>query len=246
MPASYKILTDPNDAPQSVHDLSFKGGLPNIPDRFDVPHCQICDAPMTFFFQIAFPKRHVWDGRVMVAFACTSLDHPCGSELHNVDFLYMKAYMHIDDGLLDSYQKTFRFYVFDTDETMQLQNKFEKKLVFERLTFERVNPKARYDGMNKVGGEPAWYDYESTDEGANMYKEMTYMGGGFDFLMQIEEDWTFKRLPHAPLQSKLIYLSRETALGRQYYTFISLSNLKFLGTNSPEVDPPRVLMYRGQ
>lgn len=246
MPASYKIITSSDDIPQSVRDLSFKGGLPNIPDRFDVPHCQICDAPLTFFFQIAFPEKHVWEGRVMVAFDCKSLDHPCsGAGYNSISIPYTDKYIHVDDSLLDSYQKKFHFSVFNADEATRLQSKFDEKLAFERLTFEHVNPRARYDGMDKIGGKPAWFVYRSTDEGANRYKKMTYRGGGFDFLMQIENYWTFRRLPHVPLETKSRYLTKATAPERDYYMFIT-NHLKFFGTNSPEVDPPRVLMYSGQ
>lgn len=248
MSVSYKVILDASEHPQSVQDLSFKGGLPNLPDRFDLPYCHFCQLPLTFFFQIAFPEKHVWQGRIMAFFYCTALEHgtgPCGYEDDWVDIVYTEDYKHLPDGILDSYQKNFCTYVFNADEETNLQGKFAERIAFERLTFEPIDPNERHDGVTKVGGKIAWCNFPSDAEHADMYKEITYMGGGVDFLMQFSQsqDWRFKRLPDAPYQHQYQY--KRPDAGNQIYRLFRGAPLKFFGTNSPQLDPPRVLMYMG-
>lgn len=243
MSTSHKVFTI-SDAEQTEQDMSFKGGVPNIPDRFEVPCCSYCGAPLTFFFQVAFPKGHVWEGKVVAFFDCTSWEHPNNPNLDwQLDIIYTRDQIHIPDGLLDSYQKNFRILVFDAQEPTSLQPQFAEKLEFERLEFESANPRARYADATKLGGIPAWNHRVQGDH--KMYKEITYMGGGVDFLMQIPEDWKFKRLPQAPLQYEYYQQYKEDVPRRQIYSPFKGASIKFFGTNSSYLEPQRVLMYLG-
>jgi hypothetical protein len=234
---SYKITSTP-DAEQTINDMSFKGGIPNIPQRFEIPHCTLCGAEMTFFFQITFPKAHVWEGRVIVFFYCTSC--------YDVDkswpqIIYVREQINISDNFLDTYQTNFQIWVFDANGPMALRLDFARRIKFERLEFEKINPKAKYGRLTKVGGTPAWNVNITTNKEDNeLYKEVTYMSGGVDFLMQIERDWPFTRLPDAPLQMILPnYFSNETLP----YMLFNGSPLKLLGTTANQIKPPRVLLY---
>jgi hypothetical protein len=235
--SSYKVISVVN-VDQTEQDMSFKGGLPNIPERFEIPYCTQCSAELTFFFQIAFPKKHVWEGKVMAFFHCTSC--------YDVDnfwpkILYVRDHINISDHMLDKYQTNFRIFVFDASESVALQHKFKLKLKFESLAFQKINPKAKYDNTTKVGGRPAW-DKSPLEGDDELYKEITYMGGGLEFLMQIERDWPYMRLPDAPLQFEHYKQYKDSPILSIYQPFMG-PKIYFLGTTSPQVDPPRVLLY---
>ena len=42
-----------------------------MPPDATLPHCGLCRAPQTFFFQVAFPAPHSSAGRSPAVFACT-------------------------------------------------------------------------------------------------------------------------------------------------------------------------------
>jgi hypothetical protein len=71
--------------------LSFIGGKPCLPSDKTVPVCKLCGAEQTFFYQVAFPKGHIWENTSMAVFFCTSC----------VDENYLIPKM-IDDVLLDA------------------------------------------------------------------------------------------------------------------------------------------------
>jgi hypothetical protein len=191
---------------------------------------------MTFFFQIAFPEKHVWEGKVMVFFHCTS----CRDfQQFYPSITYVRTQINIPDGYLDTYQTNCRIWVFDADESKVLRDDFAKRVKFERLEFERINPRPRYDDWTKVGGTPAWGVYRDVaKEDHELYKEITYMGGGVEFLMQIEPDWEFTRLPDAPLQILFAFSAKEST---PYKLFGG--PIKLFGTTSKQLEPPRVLIY---
>jgi hypothetical protein len=194
---------------------------------------------MTFFFQIAFPQKHIWEGKVIAFFHCTSY--------RDMDNYWPKTYYtrgqdnypSIPNDFLDTYQTNFRVYVFETTEPVVQRIEAKRILKFERLSFEKINPKAKYYNSTKVGGTPAW-DLSKLDGADEIYKEVTYMGAGFDFLMQVERDWSFVRLPDAPLQMILPnYFANETA----DYSIFNGPKMYFLGTRNSNLNPPRVLLY---
>lgn len=233
--SSYKVISRPNEE-QSAEDMSFKGGFPNIPKEFPIPHCKRCDVEMTFFFQVAFPEKHIWEGRVMAFFHCTQCK---GLEKYWPMVLYVREQIHIPDNLLDTYQTNFRIFVFNSTDSTLMRSEITQKIEFERLGFEKVNPRAKYNDTTKVGGKPAWgiSPLDGLDE---LYKEIVYMGGGVEFLMQTERDWPFKRLPHTLPQFD--YYQEGSPLYNFYRPFMG-PKMYFLGTTSPQLNPPRVLMY---
>lgn len=79
---------------QVSEDMIFKGGFPNIPEYLKLPNCPLCNTEMTFFFQVAFPEKHIWYEKVMAVFHCTSCydpythltGHALWKERHIADF----------------------------------------------------------------------------------------------------------------------------------------------------------------
>jgi hypothetical protein len=229
--SAYKIIDLPNTQ-QTSSDLSFKGGIPNIPQRFEIPYCKLCGAEMTFFFQIAFPEKHVWEGKVMAFFQCAS------NNSEWPQFVFVEAQLAIPDDALDTYQTNFKIFIFDADEPVVQRYESKRVLKFERIAFERIPPSTR---VRKVGGIPNWsknrWDGTSPTE---LSKQISYMSGGVVFLMQAENDWTFERLPDAPPQ--FTHYKEEQPRYNRYSLFRG-PYLYFLGTTSPQLNPSRVLLY---
>ncbi len=54
------------------YNTSFIGGKPCLPSSVSLPVCKICGEPLTFFFQVAFPEGHIWAGKSLAFFFCSS------------------------------------------------------------------------------------------------------------------------------------------------------------------------------
>jgi hypothetical protein len=116
-----------------------------------------------------------------------------------------------------------------------MRKESDKTLQFERLDFEKAPVKSK---GTKVGGEPNWSKNRWDSKGANeLYKLITYMGGGVVFLMQTENTWVYTRLPNAPKQFE------DYPDHVMTYKPFNGPFLYFLGTTSPQLNPPRVLLY---
>lgn len=106
MESSYLLKLDQSNQKQNESDLSFIGGQPCIPPSIEMPVCELCGAEQTFFFQVAFPEGHVWQGLSMAVFACTS----CAHEEYLIPEMLQGALPNADipEGFLDSYQRNFK------------------------------------------------------------------------------------------------------------------------------------------
>jgi hypothetical protein len=228
--SAYKIIDLPNTQ-QTLNDLSFKGGIPNIPQRFELPYCKLCGAEMTFFFQIAFPEKHVWGGKALALFHCTS----CWDfDNYWPNTVYSQEYTMLPNDFLDTYQTNFRIYVFDVAEATKQRYESKQILKFERLEFETISPSSN---VTKLGGKPNWSKNRWDGKGADkIYKQVTYMGGGVVFLLQIKPDWTFEPLDGVPEQAPGGGLKKTYSIFRGPHVY-------FLGTTAPKLMPPRVLLY---
>ena len=62
------------------NSTSFIGGKPCLPPSIPLPVCKICGEPLTSFFQVAFPEGHIWTGKSLAFFFCSSYqEHESGS-----------------------------------------------------------------------------------------------------------------------------------------------------------------------
>lgn len=232
---------------QTKEILSFRGGIPNIPDRFSIPLCVFCKSEMTFFYQVAFPKKHIWADQVVAFFQCTS--YSCDKSKSygysgRFSRIFVQAFEEIVDNILLEYQDDFQIYVFPNWETTILRNDFKLKLQFEKIDFVEVDGRKAYPNDMKLGGRIDWgnlFPHAGTrDKWTN--KEISYMGGGIDFLMQIPEDWGPTRLASTPFQFEH-YSQYPNPKHQDLYSLFDKSALKIFGTNSPELDPQQVLIF---
>ncbi len=188
---SYELIQYPL-VKQDETSLSHIGGSPNLPDQFKLPNCKLCNSPMTFFFQVKFPKKHDWAGKIMSVFACTSCTPIEGN--HYPPFSPNRK--RIPDHFLDDYEKSFHIFAFENTETSSLRKEYKQVLQFEKIELQSLRSTTMQ--ITRIGGKPNWRI-------SNDFPE-DYMGSHFTFLMQIWDDWAFKKLPNAPRQALFSFL----------------------------------------
>lgn len=215
-------IDDESTQTQGENDHSFIGGLPRIPEALELPTCRLCGSELTFFFQVAFPQDHVWANLSMAVFACTS----CAHEEHFIPEMLEGPLPGVDipENFLTVYQKNFRILVFKTDEG-RLRKDYTEKVAFKRwhlVSSSRANARE-----TKIGGQPGWL---LDDEAPATYNHTTPMS----FLMQLQEDFTFDKLPDAPPQITLGLTQEPEASNDPYYELFLGNNLYFFGTKDSE------------
>ena len=207
---------------QTEDNLSHIGGLPNLPPNQELPKCKLCHSSMTFFFQIEFPKRHAWTGRVMVVFECTS----CAVRGYLTPPMAPNR-IHIPDYFLDEYEKNFCVINFEKKHAV-VRREYTPVLKYESIELKLKTASAR---ITKVGGKPNWHI-------ANDFPE-SYLGSRFVFLMQIWDDWEFSKTKEAPLQTEYPWLGDPYRRDGKYALFGGLP-LYFFGTL--DLEQPKVYL----
>lgn len=216
---------------QNSTSLSHSGGVPNIPARIKLPSCQFCGSLMTFFFQIEFPKRNKWAGKIMAIFACTS----CAPR----DYFFPPMppggrHLGLPDNFLDDYEKTFHIVIFESNEATEIRLEYIPLLKYEQLELSLLKtPSAR---ITRIGGKPNWRMSDDTPK--------VYMGSRFTFLMQIWNDnweWEFDKLPDAPQQAQFSFLGNPYRTDNKYVLFSGVHQLYFFGTLDLEIPKVYVL-----
>ena len=205
---------------------SFIGGMPKLPEELQIPVCGLCGAQQTFFFQVAFPLGHCWQGLSLAVFACTMcveadflIPRMLQGPLHNAD---------IPQGFLDSYQVNFRLLVFDTS-VARIRSEYAEKVAFKRwLLVPTRKPRSQ---NNKIGCEPNWL---LEDESPGTYASRVPMF----FLMQLVQDFRFDTVPGASPQAQLYPVPGVPT--RPYYKLFNGNALYFFGTQ--ERDKPLVYL----
>jgi hypothetical protein len=187
MSTNYAMMIEEGE--QRGTEESFVGGRPALPVGTDVPCCVICDSAQTFFFQVAFPSDHAWTGWSVASFACTS----CASEDSLIPEMIPGSLPGADvpTSFLTTYQRNFRFEVFETRSGRMLHD------CVERVRFRRVQLRpGNRSGLGLLGGEPEWV---LADEAP----------GSFDsaspptFLLQVSSGFQFATVPGSPRQVEL-------------------------------------------
>ena len=225
--ASYKIVKLPATEQDSSR-RSFQGGSPVMPSDIESPRCRFCDAALTFFFQVEFPKNTAWAGRTLCMFACTSCQdgtfllpgRPPGYTVEQVV---------IPDGYIEEHEINFRTMVFENTQVAVLRSDIVARFDHQPFEFQRLTPTNK-SYVTKIGGRP-YGQYEPE-------VPLSYMGSAMTFLMQLEDDWVFKVREGMPLFPKLGSVPDQEGvlfLGVQTY---------FSGTI--DLQPPKVwvLTYR--
>ncbi|GIN58212.1 hypothetical protein [Lederbergia ruris] len=216
--SGYALKLDDSEQIQKENDLSFIGGQPRIPEDLDIPHCQLCGAEQTFFFQIAFPEGHSWQGFSMAVFQCTS----CADEEEQIPEMLQVPLKGADipKDFLKNYQRHFKLEVFRTKDAIKPREDYEEKILFRRWLLE---PTTKNDEMNKVGGQPTWLLEDEAPATYNGEAPMT-------FLMQLSEGFQFDLVKDAPAQIRIGLRGNPEPSPNRYYELFLANQLYFFGT----------------
>ncbi len=220
----YELVRLPVDS-QDQKSLTHIGGYPNLPEHLQLPKCKLCGAPMTFFFQVQFPEKHEWKGKVMAIFACTS----CADD----NFSLMPPngrHLGLPDYFLNDYEKRFCILVFEQGEISQMRIDYIRVLKHEKLDLQALRNSST--NTTRIGGRPNWRILDDSPK--------EYMGSRFTFLMQMFSDnweWEFNKLPEAPQQAMGFGFGKPYRTDGKYELFYGLP-LYFFGTL--DLEQPKV------
>ena len=227
----YQLCIDEQQVPQHPQVLSFIGGYPRIPITEDFPKCQLCGAEQSFFFQVAFPKNHVWKDLSIAIFACTSCDDekycipemlPSGNPSIGLDQGGLYG-VNIPKNFLRSYQRNFRILIFPTDQG-ELRTEYVPKVAYKKL---KLSAQGCKEAIGIVGGKPRWIQGDETPASYDVHVPMK-------FLMQINEYLQFDILPGAPSQMEYDFFTDEIKPSKMRYYELFLGNsIYFFGTEPP-------------
>lgn len=177
------------------NSTSFIGGKPCLPPSISLPVCKICGEPLTFFFQVTFPEGHMWAGKSLAFFFCSSYQkHESGlwmpPEIHPTE---MNLFA-IPDGELDVevYQTLFRAIVFDTLDGAMRED-YQERVVYQEIIWKPNKKKVKSVPII-LGGEPIWIGYRNYPK----RQPASYQGKPMDLILQIAENFNFEKLSDAP------------------------------------------------
>jgi hypothetical protein len=196
--------------------LSFIGGKPSLPRDICIPDCQLCGSQLTFFFQIAIPTNHQWEGLSMAIFACTT----CVNEEYLIPEMPdgILSNIKLPKGYLHTYQRNFKILVFKTKEAVT--KKYTEKIKYKPISLQAT--KNLNISLDKLGGNPNWL---LDDESPSMYDEVPMF-----FLLQMLENYQFEILPNALPQMTLGLNGDPIPSEERYYELFLGNKLFFFGT----------------
>ncbi|PWK14453.1 hypothetical protein [Tumebacillus permanentifrigoris] len=227
MTVCYTLTIEESEVIQSPTEDSFVGGQPKLPFEHEIPCCRDCGAEQSFFFQVAFPEKHVWCGRSMAVFMCTA----CVEEETLIPRMLNAPLLGADipAGFLDDYQTNFRILIFESSRGV-LKTTYQERVKFKRISLVETDDPKRND--HKLGGEPNWL---LGDETPNTYNSTQRMA----FLMQLLEGYMFEIGSDAPQQLKLGLGTVPVPMNKPFYRLFLKNQLYFFGT----VDQDHPLVY---
>ena len=202
-----------------AEDTSFIGGRPRLPPTLALPLCSLCGSLQTFFFQLAFPFGHRWSELSLAVFACTSCadsDYLIPEMIHGERRGYT-----IPSGFLDSYQRNFRFIVFETKDGV-LREDCKERVKFKKIALEHVDDPS-FIG-HKIGGQPNWLEDDESPA--------AYQSEPMHFLLQFLEEYKFELVPDAPGQKLVSYMPGVEETRNDHYLLFLANNLYFFGTEN--------------
>lgn len=217
---------------QKDDSSSFIGGKPCIPMDIPLPICKICGEPLTFFFQIAFPKEHMWAGKSLAFFYCIR-----AYDKHNSKEKFPPMLIGGDpivaDGVLepDSYQTLFRAVYFDTEKGV-VREDYEERVAYQRIDWIKIKKKDPSVPL-ALAGEPVWMGYGN--ERPKIYEEKK-----LQLVLQVAERFRFDKNPDAPSQmDEFSCLGQENCYPRKEnnYTFFFDHNRVYLWATEDRENP---------
>ena len=211
---------------------SFIGGKPCIPADILLPTCKVCGEPLTFFFQVAFPKGHMWEGKSLAFFFCTSTYYKhdahewfppilLANDGEDVSFKELES---------NSYQTLFKVYFFDTKNGV-LREDYHEKVMYHRIDWK---PGRRRDKKIPIilAGEPIWMD--------SFQRERPKSCGGknMELILQVADYFNFEKYPDAPPEMKKSYIANKNSFQprkeNNYTLFCDFNRVFLWGTNDKE------------
>ena len=209
------------------NSTSFIGGKPYIPKDELLPICKVCGEPLTFFFQIAFPQGHMWEGKSLALFYCTCTTHkhddmqtfPPSIHTGTANDLF-----NIPDGEInpETYQTLFRVIFFDTTEGV-LREDYKEKVTYQRIDWKSSKKKNKKVPII-VAGEAIW----SKEFG--MERPASYEGKNMELVLQVADYFNFDKLYDASPEMEATYEKNNPFIPRKEnsYTFFYEFNRVYL------------------
>ena len=130
----------------------------------------------------------------------------------------------IPQGFLESYQRNFRFMVFDTADGV-VREDYSARVAFRRLVLTAEVPEKK---LGQVGGSPTWV---LDDETPGSYRGSV----GMVFLMHLMPGLRFDASPGAPRQIGLGLDGKPRAARRDGYQLFLRNAVYLFGTSSADV-----------
>lgn len=210
---------------------SFIGGKPCIPPSNSLPVCKICGEPLTFFFQIAFPEEHIWAGKSLAFFYCSSAyqKHSAKEQFPPAIHASEKDNFLIPAGDLapERYQTLFRAIIFNTSDGV-LREDYQEKVEYQEIHWKASKKKDKHIPII-LGGKPIWCKYGKETPAS-------YDGKRMDLILQIAENFNFDKLPNASPEMEKDFMTGEFAPRAEpdYTLFYDFNRIYLWGTSDPE------------
>jgi len=216
----YVLSSDSSQKLQTADAESFVGGMPKIPPGESIPCCELCGAEQSFFFQIAIPKDSYWSGLSLAVFACTS----CANENYLIPEMLSGQLLGADipEGFLTSYQRNFKFLIFETKSAIIYEN-YRERIRFTQINL--VEAESPTHDTTKLGGIANWLLGDESPKSYNNRIEMF-------FLLQILPEFQFEIIDDAPRG-----LPKSSSL--KYYRLFNGNKIFLFGTR----DKSELLVY---
>ena len=212
---------------------SFIGGKPCIPKDELLPVCKVCGEPLTFFFQVAFPKQHMWAGKSLAFFYCTESYHKHDANRQFPPYITAKEsdLFNIPDGEINPeiYQTLFRVIFFNTADGV-LREDYTEKVAYKKITWMLGNISRRRIPII-IAGDAIWSSQFGRERPAS------YEGKPMHLVLQVADNFNFEKLPDAPPEMEKTFMPDPPFKPREEndYTFFYDFNRVYLwGTAEPD------------
>lgn len=212
-----------SDRRQTEEEDTFLGGKPKLPPDVPLPSCRLCGKELAFFFQVAFPQGHKWEGKSMAVFYCVEEWHdrycipelPDGPSLNKVD---------VTADFLNQYQRNFRVLVFDTAKAVPVEG-YQEKVAFRSMAITQED-KTDSGWDMVIGGRPVWIMGQAERPASVAGDKKPVL------LLQLREDFKFPILADAPREAAPFFSTKVSPF--LWYSLFARDRIYFWGGQGQE------------
>ena len=212
-----------SDRRQTEEEDTFLGGKPKLPPDVSLPSCRLCGKELAFFFQVAFPQGHKWEGKSMAVFYCVEEWHdrycipelPDGPSLNKVD---------VTADFLNQYQRNFRVLVFDTAKAVLVEG-YQEKVAFRSMAITQED-KTDSGWDMVIEGRPVWIMGQAERPASVAGDKKPVL------LLQVREDFKFPILPDAPREAAPFFPTKVSPF--LWYSLFARDRIYFWGGQGQE------------